>query len=277
LTQPGQDSPFAPLILSSYRQGVSLLEQGLKNLRREWQALLGRLNALLKRVEHELDNDGFWATISEWFTDDIADAVKKVHKLVEAISKKVDQLLEAVQKAVDGSVPIGSLFEVGLDWATKVNTPLSDLGPDMTGSGKIDSWRGPAKLTYEKRVQDQIGAVDSTVGKVKATSGWLADVAAANTAYIVQLGERATEVIGALAAAVIDGTETASGVVTQVVITLQHLSEFIGTAITQILQYALNLATRLAEVLKQITALAGEYGDHTGLPQGKWPQPVNIA
>jgi hypothetical protein len=145
----------------------------------------------------------------------------------------------------------------------------------MTGSGKIDSWRGPAKLTYEKRVLDQIDAVTSTVGKVKATSGWLADVAEANTAYMVELGERAAEVVGALVAVVIDGAETASGAVTQIVITLQHLSEFIGTAVTQVLQYVLNLANRLAEVLKLINTLAVEYGDHTGLPGGKWPAPVN--
>jgi len=275
MTQPGQDSEFAPLIMSSYRQGVSALEQGLAGIKREWQALIDRINALLKRVEHELNSDSIWATISEWWTSKIADAVEKVHRLVEEIGKKVNQLLDAVQKAVSGSVPVGSLFEVGLDWATKVNPPLSDLGPDMTGSGKIDNWRGPAKLTYEKRVQDQIDAVDSTVGKVKATSGWLADVAQANTAYMVQLGERAAEVVGALVAVVIDGTETAGGAITQIVITLQHLSEFIGTCVTQILQYVVNLANRLAEVLKQITTLAGEYGDHTGLPGGKWPQPVN--
>ncbi len=30
-----------------------------------------------------------------------------------------------------------------------------------------------------------------------------------------------------------------------------------------------------AAVLQKITQLAAEYGDHTGLPQGKWPQAVN--
>jgi phage-related minor tail protein len=261
--------------MSSYRTGVSVLEDGLAKIKKEWQNLIDRINGLLARVQHELNSDSIWASISEWFTDKIKDAVEQVHRLVEEIGKKVGQILDAVQKAVSGSVPVGSLFEVGLDWASKVNPPLSDMSPDMTGSGKIDSWRGPAKLTYEKRVADQIDAVDSTVGKVKATSAWLADVAQANTAYMVQLGERAAEVVGALVAVVIDGTETAGGAITQIVITLQHLSEFVGTCVTQILQYVLNLANRLAEVLKQITTLAGEYGDHTGLPGGKWPQPVN--
>jgi hypothetical protein len=275
MTRPGQEEEFAPLIMSTYRTGVAVLERGLAGIEREWQALIDRINGLLKRVEDELDSDSIWASISEWWTETIADAVRAVHRLVEEIGRKVGQVLDAVRKAVSGSVPIGSLFEVGLDWATRVNPPLSDLGPDMTPSGKIDSWRGPAKLTFEKRVQDQIDAVGATVGKVKVTSGWLADVAQANTAYMVELGERAAEVVGALVAVVIDGAETAAGAITQIVITLQHLSEFIGTCVTQVLQYMVNLANRLAEVLKQITTLAGEYGDHTGLPGGEWPRPVN--
>ncbi len=275
MTQPGQDSEFAPMIMSGYRTGVAALEKGLDGIKREWQALIDRINALLARVEHELNNDSIWATISEWWTDKIADAVRAVHRLVEEIGTRVGQILDAVQKAVSGSVPVGALFQVGLDWATRVNPPLSELAPDMTPSGKIDSWRGPAKLTFEKRVQDQVDAVTSTVGKVKVTSGWLADVAQANTAYMVQLGERAAEVVGALVAVVVDGAETAAGAITQIVITLQHLSEFIGECVTQVLQYTVNLANRLAEVLKQITTLAGEYGDHTGLPGGRWPQPVN--
>lgn len=275
MTQPGHQTEFAPLIMSNFRNGVSALEEGLAGVRHEWQSLVNRVSDLLARVEHELNDDSIWATISEWWTEKIAEAVRKVHRMVEQIGAKISQLLDAVQQAVSGAVPIGSLFEVGFNWATAVNPLLSDLGPDMTGSGKIDSWHGPAKVTYEKRVQDQIDAVESTVSKVKVTSAWLADVAQANTAYIVQIGERAAEVLGALAAVVVDGAETAGGAVTQIVITLQHLSELIGTAVTQVLQYVLNLANRLAEVLKQLNTLAGEYGDHTGLPGGKWPQSVN--
>jgi uncharacterized protein YoxC len=269
------DSEFAPNIMGSFRRGVDLVEKGLEGIRREWDALLGRINALLKRIEQHLNNDSIWATISEWWTEKIADAVKKLHEVVEEIRQKVGKILESVQKAVAGSVPVASLFEVGLNYATKVNTPLSEIGNDMTGSGNIDAWRGPTKETYEKRVRDQIDAVNASVGKVKATSKWLADVAAANTGYMVELGERAAEIVGALATTLIDATETSAGVITQAVITLQHLSELIGTAVTQTLQYALNLAKRLGEVMVQITELAGEYGDHSGnLSGGRWPQSV---
>ncbi|MGK5440417.1 hypothetical protein ACSNN7_01095 [Micromonospora sp. URMC 105] len=255
---------------------MKTLERALGDIQREWQSLIDRINSLLARVQHELNNDSIWATLSEWWTEEITDAIKRVRKLVQEIGTKVGQIIGALQKAVDGSVPVGSLFETGLGWATQVNPLLSGLGPDMTGSGKIDSWRGPAKATYEKRVLDQIAAVNSTTEKVKATSAWLADVAEANTAYMVQLGERAAEVVGALTVVAIDGTATAAGAVTQLPLTLQDFSEFIGTAVTETLQYGLNLSNRLAEVLKQITTLAAEYGDHTGLPGGKWPQPVNL-
>jgi hypothetical protein len=272
---PPSDSDFAGNIMGSFRNGVALVEKGLEGIRNEWNALLDRINALLAKIEHQLNSDSIWATISEWWTEKIAHAVERIHQIVGEIQQRVSKILETVQTAFDGSVPVASLFEVGLNYATKVNTPLSEIGNDMTGSGNIDAWRGPTKDTYEKRVRDQIDAVNASVDKVKATSKWLADVAAANTGYMVELGERAAEIVGALAATLADATETTAGVITQVPITLQHLSELIGTAITQTLEYALNLARRLGEVMVQITELAGEYGDHSGnLSGGKWPQSV---
>ncbi|OJF10314.1 hypothetical protein [Couchioplanes caeruleus] len=266
---------FARGTMGSFRAAKELLSQAVDKIRKEWDAMVARINALLERLEHELNNDSVWATISEWWTEKIKDAVEKVHSLIKVIGQQVSEVLASVDKVVAGSVPVLSLFEVGLDWAVKVNTPLSDLGPDMTGSGAIDAWRGPAKETYEKRVRDQIDAVEAATGKVKTVGNWLAEVAAANTAYMVSLADRAADVVGALVAVIIDATETASGAVTQIVITLQHTSELIGEIVKQTLQYLANLANRMAEVVKQITAVAGEYGDHTGLPGGKWPTPVN--
>jgi uncharacterized protein YukE len=274
MTQPRGDE-FAPMIMGSFKDAQVLLNRAVTEIRKEWNNLVERIHSLLRRVQHELNTDSIWATISEWWTDKIKNAIEKVHEILQEIRRKIDKILTAVEDTVQQSLPVASLFDVGLNWATKVNTPLSDLGPDMTGSGQIDSWRGPTKITYEKRVQDQIGAVDATVDKVKSVSAWLADVAAANTTYMVGLADRAAEVIGALVAVVIDGTETASGAVTQIVITLQHCSELIGACVAQSLQYLAGLADRVAEVMKQITTVAGEHGDHTGLPGGAWPRAVN--
>jgi hypothetical protein len=124
-------------------------------------------------------------------------------------------------------------------------------------------------------VQDQGDAVDAVVGKVKSTSLWLADVAKANTAYVVELADRVAEIVGVLVAIVTDVGEAGAGDLPAVQQGALHLSEFFGQCTTQLAQYLTNLANRLAEVLQQITQLAAEYGDHSGLPQGRWPQAVN--
>ena len=222
-----------------------------------------------------LEADHWWDKVYEWFTDDIADGIARIRRLIDEARQKVDAILETMEKAINGSVPVLSLFQVGMEWATNVNTPLSDISPDLSPSGAIDNWRGPAHETYKTRVQDQGEAIDAVVDKVKSTSVWLADVAQTNTAYIVELADRVAEIVGVLVAIVSDVSEASAGDVPAIQQGALHLSEFFGQCTTQLMQYLTNLANRLAEVLQKITDLAAEYGDHTGLPQGKWPQAVN--
>jgi hypothetical protein len=273
--QTGTDQTFAPAIMGSYRTAVSVLEGGVESVRREWNNLINAINAFLARVQEALEADHWWEKLAEWWTDDIKDGVARLRELIEKARQQIDGILQTLEKAVNGSAPVLSLFEVGLDWATKVNTPLSDISPDLSPSGAIDNWRGPAHETYKTRVQDQTDAVDAVVGKVKATSLWLAEVAKANTAYMVDLADRVAEVVGVLVAIVTDVGEAAAGDLPAVQQGALHLSEFFGSCTTQLAQYLTNLANRLAEVLQQITTLATEYGDHTGLPQGRWPEAVN--
>jgi hypothetical protein len=274
--QTGTDQTFAPGIMGTFRAGVSVLETGVAGIRREWNNLINAINAFLQRVHDALEADHWWEKLGEWITDDIRDGIDRIRSLIEQARQKVDTILQTMEKAVNGSFPVLSLFEVGLDWATKVNTPLSDISPDLSPtSAALFNWRGPAHEAYKSRVQDQGDAVGATVDKVKATSLWLADVAQANTAYIVELADRVAEVMGVLVAIVSDVGEAAAGDIPAVQQGALHLSEFFGACTTQLAQYLTNLANRLAEVLQKITQLAVEYGDHTGLPQGKWPQAVN--
>ncbi len=83
-----------------------------------------------------------------------------------------------------------------------------DLSP---ASAALFNWRGPAHEAYKSRVQDQGDAVGAVVDKVKATSLWLADVAQANTAYIVELADRVAELVGVLVSIVSDVGEAAVG------------------------------------------------------------------
>jgi phage-related protein len=272
---PVGDSEFAPEIMAAFRLAVSALEKALKELETAWNNLIDAVNQFLQRVQQWLDSNNLWAKAVEWFTDDVGKAVDWILALVEEIRPKITQWLEQLRKTIGGSIPVGSLFQVGLDWATKVNPQLSELGPDMTGSGKVDFWRGPAKITYEKRVKDQCDAVDGSVAKVKATSTWLADVARSNTDYMTQLAALVAQVVSSLVATVASISESAAGAVTQVPLALQDFGELIGTSIGTMIQHGVGLANRLSEVMGKIVELATEYGDHSGLPGGKWPKAVN--
>jgi hypothetical protein len=272
--QTGTDQTFAPAIMAGFRTGVQVLETGVKDIRAGWDRLVDAVNAFLQRVYDALEADHWWSQLFEWFTDDIKNGVDQIRRLIEETQPKINDILRTVEHAVNGSVPVLSLFQVGLDWTLQVNAPLSDIAPDLSPSGKIDSWRGPAHQSYTTRVQDQGEAVAAVVDKVKSTGLWLAEVARANTAYIVELADRVANVLGALVAAVVDMSEAGAGDLPAVQQVFLHLSEVVGEATTQFAQYLTGLADRLAEVLQQITELAAEYGDHTGLPQGRWPQAV---
>lgn len=272
--QTGTDQIFAPAIMGSFRTSVTVLETGIATVRDEWNNLINAINAFLARVQQALDGGSWWSRVTEWITDDVADGVARIRELIEEARQKIDAILQALQKALDGSFPVMSLFEVGMNWATRVNTPFSDISPELSASGKIDAWRAPAFLTFRTRVEEQSEAVDAVVEKVKATSLWLADVAQANTAYIVELADRVAEISRYLVAMVSDVGEAAAGDLPAVQQGALHLSEFFGECTTQLGQYLAHLANRLATVLQQITQLAVEYGDHTGLPQGLWPEAV---
>ncbi|MFC0007725.1 hypothetical protein [Micromonospora siamensis] len=272
---PPQSTEFAPNIMSAFRKGVDLVEDVLRRIREGWDKLVASVNSLLKRVEDELDNDSIWATISEWWTEKIASAVRKIHELMETIGKEVSNALQRLEYAFQGSVPIGSLFETGFQFTTGVLTPLSEIGNDMGGGHNLAYWQGPTKEVYTQEVERQTKAVDASVGKVKATSQWLADVATANTAYIVEVGEHYAAVAGAITSTAIDISETAAGAVTQAPFALQEFSSLIGTAVSEGMSYLLNLGKRLAEVIQSINTLANEIADHSGeLNGGRWPQSV---
>ena len=145
-----------------------MLEASVEGIRTEWNNLINAINGFLQRVQAALEADHWWEKLGEWFTDDVKDSIGRVRELIEQARQKIDAILLTLEKAVNGSFPVLSLFKVGLDWATKVNTPLSDISPDLSPSGAIDNWRGPAHQTYTTRVQDQTDAVDAAVSKVKS-------------------------------------------------------------------------------------------------------------
>jgi phage-related minor tail protein len=274
VTSPGNGSAYTPISVRAFDNAVQLIEQLIAKLRTELNNLIDRINAFITNVQQELE-DSWLDSAFEFFTDDISDALSGIRRLLEVAKSKVGELLEKAEKSVAGSIPVASLFSRAFDLGDRVNRPLTGMYGDMTGSGEIDFWRGPAKITYEKRVGDQQQAVTNASDNVESLATYLGDAATANMTYMADLGARMGEVYGAITTTCVDLVAAGAGAITQVMDALGHFSEVIGTVVNQIVGYITALGARIAEVLNQIVALETEKSDLTGLtPQGRWPAPV---
>ncbi|MEN3613632.1 hypothetical protein AAH979_29300 [Plantactinospora sp. ZYX-F-223] len=271
---PGTDSSYTPISVRAFDGAVKLVEQLIAKIRTELNNLINRINAFMQKVQKELE-DSWVDSFFEFFNKDISEGLGEIRKRLEQIKTKVQELLGKAEKSVAGSIPVASLFSRAFDLGDKVNRPLTGMHGDMTGSGEIDFWRGPTKVTYEKRRADQQEAVTNASGKVEALAGYLGDAATGNMTYMSSLGERMGEVYGSLVTTCVDLAAAGAGAITQVMDALAHFSETIGTVVNQVIGYITSLGSRIAEVLNQILALETEKSDLTGLTaDGKWPAPV---
>ncbi|MFG1607893.1 hypothetical protein [Actinoplanes sp. NPDC049265] len=275
MTAPGGSSEYRPQSLAAFENAVGLVERGIEQIRAEWGYLIDRINAYLDKVRKEVEDSSLFEIMYEAVWGDIKQNVETIKRMVETARAAVDKLLEQAQKSVAGSIPVASLFSRAYDLGERVNRPLTGMYGDMTGSGDIDFWRGPAKITYEKRVGDQQDAVTNASGKVKTLATYLGDAATANMTYMASLGDRLATILKTIITTGLDILALEAGALTQVIAALSHLSELIGTAVEQSIGYVTTLGTRIAEVLNQILALQTENSDLTGLtPDGRWPSPV---
>jgi phage-related protein len=276
VTSPGGSSAYTPISVRAFDNAVRLVEQLITKVRTEFNNLVGRINAFFDNLRREFEDSNFLEVIFEAIWDDIKQGIEGIRRLMELARTKIDELLEKAQKSVAGSIPVASLFSRGFELGDSVNRPLTGMYGDMTGSGDIDFWRGPAKLTYEKRVGDQQQAVSNASSKVQSLAAYLGDAATANMTYMANLGERMGEVYGNLVTTCVDLAAAGIGAITQVMDALAHFSELIGTVVSQVVGYITALGARIAEVLNQILALETEKSDLTGLTaDGKWPAPVS--
>ncbi|GAA2506311.1 hypothetical protein [Winogradskya humida] len=100
-------------------------------------------------------------------------------------------------------------------------------------------------------------------------------MADANVTFVSNLTDQVADVVATLTAVGGDVAEAAATDPAAVLQASNHATEGAGDAVAMVLKYLGSLAARLASVVAQINELATEYGDHTGLPQGQWPQAVN--
>jgi phage-related protein len=262
----------AAATLGAFRGGMTLLDEALKNLQAGWNLILDKVRAVLTKLEKTLNTDGPLDSIWEFLTDDLKDAISAINSLIGKLQTVVDQVLEKVRKAVGGAVPVLSLMDTAVKYPDAILKPFTNIGVEMEKTGDIVYWGGPTKEAYNLRVKEQVGAVDETAATIRFASEWLAEVGSANTTYIASVAKKAAEVAGVLTAATIDATMAASGLVIQVPSTLEQLSETIGEAVNQLLQYGADLADYLMASVRHVTTNANERNDHTGMgTEGHWP------
>ena len=272
---PATSSSYTPIAIEAFQKAVASVEELIKKIRDELTKLINGVNVFMQAAVDKV-NDSIFGSIVEVFTGDIEQNLKTLKGMTEQVRDKVSEILTKAAEAVAGAVPVASLFSRGFEINDQVTRPLSGMYGEMTGSGDIDFWRGPAKLTYEKRVEDQQDAVTNATAKVKKLVEYLGQAGAGNMAYMASLGERLGEIYGSIVTAVVDLAATASGALTQAIALLAHFSEVIGTVAAQLVGYASQLGARITEVLDQIMQLEAEKADLTGLtPDGMWPSPVS--
>src|SRR4051812_41754942 len=62
----GTDETFAPALLGAFRDGVSVLEQGIQHIQDAWHVLIDAVNGFIQRVNDYLDDRHFWQKPFDW-------------------------------------------------------------------------------------------------------------------------------------------------------------------------------------------------------------------
>ncbi|BFU42335.1 hypothetical protein [Krasilnikovia sp. MM14-A1004] len=270
------DDTFAPALLGTFSTAIGTLETGVHNIHSAWDKLALAVEQFLEAIRKKLEGDHWWNQVVEWFTEEIADALKAFQAGIEEARRLVGEILGKLEKTLNGAVPVMSLFQVGLDWSTQVNTNLSQIKPDVTQSGGIDTWHGPAHDTYKVREADQIEAVGLAVEKVKGISTWLSDVANANVHFVTDLLSQVGGIVEKIVEVTADvGEAAATGDPLSAQEAANDLSTLLGRFASNIVDYLASLGNRLADVLSLIGDVASEHSDDNAFSGGHWPQAVN--
>ncbi|MEO3745964.1 hypothetical protein [Plantactinospora sp. B5E13] len=254
---------------------MELLVQLLEEIRAAWNRLVSEVNAFLIRARNEVQRS-ILARVVEWWTDEVARTLDEIRQTLEQVRVGVDKILSMLQEAVEKSGAVGLLFERAIVYVTWLNSELSDIPEEMDGGINLAYWGGPARIAYDKKLQDQVNAVTNTHNKVKDTGKWLASVGKENIAYLAELGDRVAAISGPFVAAIANSAQAGAGNAPQALFALHSLSEVIGQTVAEALEYGINLTRRLSEVLDQSIELAGSSEDNRGLDGGEWPQVATV-
>src|SRR5690242_1438166 len=117
--------------LAGFRVAMELAESAVRQVRNAWTAFTSAMQAVLGKLQHELNSDSVWATVVEWFADDIKDCMRLIEDVVAQIKTKVEQFLAKLEESMHGSAPVLSMIDTAVRYNLHVISPFTDIGTDM--------------------------------------------------------------------------------------------------------------------------------------------------
>jgi hypothetical protein len=222
------------------------------------KVIVDKFNAIVHTVNEWRWMLGFAAM---WW---IRDKLDDVERLIKTVLDKVDH-------AIDHQLPVLSLISTSFRWIEQVKTPVSDLSLKVVQPASLElaNWTGPAASTYTTMAGQQKAAVDDTVTKAEFISTWLFKIAKANVDFAVQLAKTVTAVAGKLTQAAVDATT-----VIDIPWAIDKLSDSVGKIVEDGLNDMVSIASRFVDAVGNVRDIAGQVGDHSKLPGGRWPEAV---
>lgn len=205
----------------AFRDATSLVQEATGKVREAWSALAGAAHELSRRfvpfaAGHDLARRGGL----------LEDPIVMIDAQMARLRPAVDAVVGTLASTAGQAVPVFALFDAAAALGDAADH-LSGLATEMTGRGALESWSGSARDAYDQRVREQIDAADATAAEVAAAARWLAEVGAANTAYVTNVGHLGAETVSRLTLAAV---EAGAGEIPGLLTTLDRLAAFLSEA-----------------------------------------------
>ncbi|GAA4957562.1 hypothetical protein [Actinoplanes utahensis] len=241
------------------------------------QAAIDKLGTEIRRIDPAYD--GLIANINEClrtaayvspfgvmlFSD-------KVQDRVDRLNAQLRQVAEEIGRILDSSAPILSLIRRSRGWVEDVLPKLSGavaIARDVRPNG-LHAWGGEAGDAYREKRWGQEKALQGTTNVVKETGQWLVDVAALNTAFLVDVTQPVIELIESIIEAAIE-IATVFGILEAI----DTVADAVASALTAILEILKRATQHMVDSMSSLTEARIIYNNNDVFPGGSWPQAVN--
>ncbi|GLY48385.1 hypothetical protein [Lentzea sp. NBRC 102530] len=240
--------------MSSAGELTNLFERGFQGLEDKARECGDRFNA---GVDH----------INDWrFV--LGPAMLVINPALDAIGEAMQKLFKLIRTAVEHHTPVVSLILQSFNWVENVQQPMNGLSHVPGDTYLAARWSGEAAAVYSQKLSAQNDAMNAISTKADGVSKWLMDIAKYNVEYMTELSKMATEFLGALVTAAIEGAT-----VVGIVFSVKDLAGAIGNLVTQSLNNLVGIAKRFVEALSKVRDLLSMTTDKA-LPNQGWPQAV---